>query len=372
MKITHVIPALTRGGAERVVVDLANAAAGRGHDVTIVIGHSGDPSLFSVDDRVNIRAIRPRGPVRAVYPHLLPYIWRNRRWLFDQDIVHCHLTLGAVFGSMLGRLRRLFRRTRPKILETSHAVGMPIPEGRRRLLARLAADRDGYVLMAEDNFWRSFSEARPSLPIRIIPNGTRMDQPPPVTEARADYRARMGIPEDVALVGSIGRLSPDRNPAALLAAFVRIAKANDQAHFLMGGEGPLLEDLRASAAAEGIGDRVHFPGLVVDVPLVLSVIDLYVSINVGPITGLAGLEAAAAGLPVIALQARQDYDAGAKDWIWSGREPEEVAGEALRLLASLDARSALAERQQEYVRRNLSTDTAASAYEDFYRALLDG
>ena len=370
MKITHVIPALTRGGAERVVVDLANAAAGRGHDVIILIGHSGDPSLFSIDDRVQIRAIRPRGPVRAVYPHLLPYIWRNRGWLLEQDIVHCHLTLGAVFGSILGRMRRLFRRKRPKILETSHAVGMPIPEGRRRLLARLAADRDGYVLMAEDNFWRSFSQGRPNLPIRIIPNGTRMDQPIPDEEARTDFRTRHQIPEDRLLVGSIGRLSPDRNPAALLAAFVRIAKLHEEVHFLMGGEGPLLEDLRATAAAEGIADRVHFPGLVVDVPLALSIIDLYVSINVGPITGLAGLEAAAAGLPVISLQARPDYGDGTRDWIWSSREPEKIAAEALRLLESSAARSALAERQREHVRRHLSTETAASAYQQFYEALL--
>jgi len=370
MKITHVIPTLTRGGAERVVVDLANAAAARGHDVTILIGHSCDLSLFAIDEGVAIRAIRPRGPVRALYPHLLPYIWRNRRWLLEQDIVHCHLTLGAVFGSILGRLRRLFRRARPKILETSHAVGMPIPEGRRRLLARLAADRDGYVLMAEDSFWRSFAEARPHLPIRIIPNGTRMDRPMPDAPARTGYRARLGIPEGRPVVGSIGRLSPDRNPAALLAAFVGIAKANEKVHFLMGGEGPLLEHLRAAAVAEGIADRVHFPGLVVDVPLALSVIDLYVSINVGPITGLAGLEAAAAGLPVISLQALQDYDKGANDWIWSARKPAEVAAEALRLLDSPQARSALSERQREHVRRHLSTDKAASAYEEFYEALL--
>jgi glycosyltransferase involved in cell wall biosynthesis len=370
MKITHVIPALTRGGAERVVVDLANAAAGRGHDVTILVGHSGDPSLFSIDPRVTLQAIRSRGPVRAVYLHLLPYVWRNRGWLFEQDIIHCHLTLGAVFGSILGRLRRLLGRTSPKILETSHAVGMPIPEGRRRLFARLAADRDGYVLMAEDNFWRSFSETRPDLPIQIIPNGTRMDQPVPDAKARADYRARHGIPAAGLLVGSIGRLSPDRNPAALLAAFVEIAKANGEVHFLMGGEGPLLEDLRATAAAEDIADRVHFPGLVVDVPLALSVIDLYVSVNVGPVTGLAGLEAAAAGVPVISLQARKDYEGGTNDWIWSAREPDAVAVEALRLLDSPDDRSTVAERQREHVRRHLSTDTAASAYQEFYEALL--
>ena len=47
MKIVHVIPALTKGGAERVVVDLANAAVEEGHEVSIVAAVPAPPQLVA-------------------------------------------------------------------------------------------------------------------------------------------------------------------------------------------------------------------------------------------------------------------------------------------------------------------------------------
>ena len=45
-KIVHVIPALTKGGAERVAVDLANQQLARGHDVWMVAGSKVDERLL--------------------------------------------------------------------------------------------------------------------------------------------------------------------------------------------------------------------------------------------------------------------------------------------------------------------------------------
>ena len=42
MNIVHVVPALTKGGAERVAVELANHAVGSGHKVTLIAGWSVD------------------------------------------------------------------------------------------------------------------------------------------------------------------------------------------------------------------------------------------------------------------------------------------------------------------------------------------
>jgi glycosyltransferase involved in cell wall biosynthesis len=69
---------------------------------------------------------------------------------------------------------------------------------------------------------------------------------------------------------------------------------------------------------------------------------------------------------VIALQAREDYVAGADDWIWSSSEPAEVAVEAIRLLADPDARKRLGIAQAESVRRNHSSETMAAAYDALY------
>ena len=100
-------------------------------------------------------------------------------------------------------------------------------------------------------------------------------------------------------------------------------------------------------------------------------IDIYISINVGPITGIAGLEAAALPKPVIALQARAGHKMGPQDWIWSNPDPAKVAAEAVRLLGAPECRDRLARRQADRVRTEHSVDAMAAAYEAFYAECLE-
>ena len=94
--------------------------------------------------------------------------------------------------------------------------------------------------------------------------------------------------------------------------------------------------------------------------------DIYVSMNVGPITGIAGLEAAAAGIAVISLQATADYKGGDADWIWSDPDPANVGAEAARLMQSPDERQTLGARQAAHVRAHLSADATLAAYFELY------
>lgn len=100
--------------------------------------------------------------------------------------------------------------------------------------------------------------------------------------------------------------------------------------------------------------------------LAFGLIDLYVSINVGPITGIAGLEAAAAGTPAIALQALSDYASGGEDWIWSSADPAEVARKAAALLSGADEAANLSARQCEHARSHFSIDSMGATYQALY------
>ena len=57
MNIVHVVPALTKGGAERVAVELANHAVGSGHKVTLLLGWSVDPLLLRKFLKVEVSVI---------------------------------------------------------------------------------------------------------------------------------------------------------------------------------------------------------------------------------------------------------------------------------------------------------------------------
>ncbi len=372
MRIVHVIPALTKGGAEKVLVDLANEARRRGHDVTVINGYPADP-------RLNRDRLEPSIPVKvisaspgnklAAYAGLPLWLWRNRDWLDQIDIVHCHLTFAAVFGSLLKFMRILRGRAGPKIIETFHGVGMPIRLRQRWLAAALARGRDGFALMAEDAYWNRFLLCHPVLPSAIIPNGLAMDMSASPTAAQT-WRESLNIPREAMLVGTIGRIRAERNPLATLQAFASAARALPDLHFLMAGDGPMTETVRQEADRLRLGGRLHLPGLVVDPALALANIDLYLSMNVGPVTGIAGLEAAASGVPVIALQARDDYRTGHHDWMWSDSDPQAVGDEIVRLLHAPEKRAELGTVQRNHVAAHYSVQAAQNLYEALYARAL--
>ena len=372
MRIAHVIPALVKGGAEKVVVDLANCAVANGDEVTLILAQPSPPELLACELRPEVKVLHICGgqPGRlSRYAMLARWLVRNRQLIRAFDVLHCHLS----FGSAAGTLARWMRRGQPgpAIIETFHAAGMPIPGWKLALLARLARRRDALVLVAEDSFWRRFKSRNPDVPVTVIPNGIAIDQKRPTLPEITAYREGIGIPRTCGIVGTLGRLVDERKPEYLIKAFAAMAEtAEEDLHFVMGGAGPSLEPLKALAGEAGLSGRIHFPGLVMDPALLFALCDLYVSVNVGPVTGIAGLEAAAFGIPVIALQASADYPDGAADWIWSSADPRALATEALRLLRSPAKLQEMADRQRQHVVERHSADAMSARYAELYRRVL--
>ncbi len=368
MRILHVIPALTKGGAEKVLVDLANEAHRRGHEVSVVTGFPADPGLNR--DRLNPTiafetiAAGNKGKL-AAYAQLPLWLWRHRERIAQFDVIHCHLTYAALLGTLAQIQRKLRGQPGPAVVETFHGVGMPIRARQRWLAATLARGRDGFALMAQDPFWTAFLAEHPRLPSAVIANGMAVD-PPADSAAALAWRAENGVPQGVEVVGTVGRLRAERNPMATLAAFATVAQSRPQTHFVIAGDGPMTQTVRNAAAAMGLAERLHLPGLVADPRVVLANIDVYVTMNVGENTGIAGLEAAAAGLPFVALQARTDYQPRATDWIWSSADAAAVGAEVIRLLNDNTARQTLAARQHAHVTANFGIAQAQDRYEALY------
>jgi glycosyltransferase involved in cell wall biosynthesis len=370
MKITYIIPTLSKGGAERVTVELANQAVANGHAVTLIQSVPADPALqaFRLRPEINMHRISAAGRNRiGRYIDLGPWLWRNRYWLLDQDVIHCHLTLGAVAGTAIAALRKLHGRSRPRVIETNHAVGMPVSKFIRAVTSVMASGRDGYAIMAQDSYWQKFADRHPKVRVEFIPNGVSLDEFGTKESESTELKSSLGIPADSQVVGTIGRIVRERQPLSIVAAFAEIGGEIPGMHFIMGGQGEMSDAAAAKARRLGIGDRFHLPGLVKDPRVALAAMDLYISVNVGQITGIAGLEAAAAGLPVIAVNTRRGYD-GRSDWIWSSTDPTAVGREAIRLLLSAKDARATADRQCEHVRKHHTPAAMFEAYQRLYSA----
>ena len=369
------MPMLTNGGGERVAVDLANAAVADGHDVTVLVSFPVDESLLAhrISSKIEVRyiSVSPSGLLKR-YVAGFPWLCRNWKWLISQDILHCHLTQASVFGAFTYILRRLLGAKRPAVIETNHAVGMPIPDWQRRIHGWLCTQHDGVVLMAEEQFWTEFVTNHPKLAVELIPNGVNAIRGKVSRDLQYGYRESINIPKSCELViGTVGRFRPERKPLQIAQFFARLCRLlPDHVHFLMVGDGVEFNTVRTWIKNKGLESRIHTPGLSKDPRLAMSVMDLYLTLNVGPITGIAALEAVFVGVPVIALQLDKSYLPDSNDWIWSHHELQHLEDHAIKLLLDANASSLLVERQRDYAECHHTIEMMHTAYIHFYARML--
>ena len=119
----------------------------------------------------------------------------------------------------------------------------------------------------------------------------------------ARARADLGIASGEFAIGTITRLHESKGNSVLVDAAAAVVRERPAARFFLVGEGPLLADLQAQAAALGLGDRFVFAGFRRDVPATLSAFDLSVFPSLWEGTPLTAFEALAMGKPIVATDA---------------------------------------------------------------------
>jgi glycosyltransferase involved in cell wall biosynthesis len=115
---------------------------------------------------------------------------------------------------------------------------------------------------------------------------------------RAVARARLNLPARAVLLGCVARLHPLKN----LILAIKLLAFDARWHLAVAGQGTEQAGLAALARKLGCADRVHFLGeLAPDrVAILLSALDVFVFPSLAETFGLAVVEAAHAGVPVVA------------------------------------------------------------------------
>jgi glycosyltransferase involved in cell wall biosynthesis len=361
MRILQVIPTLTKGGAERVVVELANASIVSGDNVTVLLAYPADYGLNQrfLKSEIVVRLVSSKRTSRLFQYCKLPF-WVTKNWHFLKgfDVIHCHLTFGLVFGLIVSINRKLSRGRNPKLVATCHMVGV---RGHIERFNRICSYFfDSFVLMALDNEWRKFISSANRTNIEIVPNGISATKP--VSQLSKKLKS------DYFVVGTISRLDAERRPLLFLEVFSELLKLDSirQYKFILGGEGKERGKLEGLSKELGLNEALNFTGLIRDPHEIFSRIDLYVSLNVEALTGIAGLEAVFADLPVVAIQLSPNYTTGAADWIWSDSVPRNVAKKILQLANDPIETKKLASQQNLHACRQYSTQSMMDGYRKIY------
>lgn len=167
----------------------------------------------------------------------------------------------------------------------------------------------------------------------VIPTG--IDIAPYKKADGAAIRSQWNWNGDKVII-SAGRLAEEKNWVTLLEAFAIAQKTQANIRLVLLGDGPQAQALRRLAGELEITERVTFVGKVPfdEVPSYLKAADMFAFASVTETQGLVTLEAMAAGLPVVAVDA-----AGTKDILEEGKQgfltqndPNDLANGIVRLV----------------------------------------
>jgi len=322
------IPTLTAGGAERVVVNLLRHLDRNRFILALaVVDMTGEAFLAEVPADVEVFDLNA-GRVRYALPKLFSLI---RRWRPDTvmcTLGHLNLALAFLMPLLPHRIRYLARETTvvsEGLKATPHA-----PWWARAY--RWLYPRFDHVVCQSQYMRNDLVEhfALPPQQASVINNPidlervrALMTQPSPLVAAMRQRQSRPG-PRGLELV-AVGRLAPEKGYELLLQALS--ALSDQPLHLTLVGDGPLREPLMAQAQELGLVDRVTFAGQQGNPFAALAAADAFVlSSRVEGFPNVV-VEALACGTPVIAVPAP-----GGLGEILAGR-PECVVADTVSALA---------------------------------------
>jgi glycosyltransferase involved in cell wall biosynthesis len=213
------------------------------------------------------------------------------------DIVHTHNSTAHYYtaGASVGL---------PKVtlVNTRHGMGCR-RDDRRETLFQLAARRTkAVVAVCEQSRARFVNDGLIAASLaRVVPNGIAVDRFEPAGDAeRARAKRELGLAPASLTIGTVGRLNWAKDHALLIDSFALMRRSIPDASLVIAGGGELYHDLSGRVQALGLSDCVVMTGDRQDVPLLIRAFDVFAMSSRTEGYSIALLEAAAAGLPMVA------------------------------------------------------------------------
>ena len=364
LRVAHVLSSFHTGGQERVALDLATQQHAAGHHVVAV-------SLGGPPEGPNADAFRAAGAQTQTiakgrgFDVSLPF--RLAAFLSKQrvDVVHTHNPHALIYGAPAASL------VRAVAVHTKHGRN---PDAARRLWLRRTVSKlvDAYVAVTPTLAALAI-EKRECEPARVcvIPNGIDAERFRPRAEARRRIRAELEIPDEAWVVGTVGRLSPEKNQALLVDAMTPLL--DPRRRLVLVGDGPEREPLSLRIAATWRTELVSMTGARSDVENLIAAFDAFALTSRSEGLPLVLLEAMASGIPVVSTAV-----GGVPDLIEHGVTGFLVAaGDRVALTDRLEwlaNRPPLAQKVAEVARQRVleryTMQRMAREYEALYERLL--
>jgi len=371
IKVLHVITRFIDGAGGNTLLSVLGADRAR-YDVWVA-GSPGGP-LWERVERHGVRTVKLVHLREVVAPLddlkvLFDLVRLIRRERFS--VVHTHSSKAG----FIGRLAAWVCRT-PAIVHTIHGFSWHDFMSRRRRRAYVTLERlvgrvtDQFLAVAPEVAREAIQLGLASpAAVSVVPSAVELEQIP----ERADpmIRHQFGIPADVALVGTVGRLDFQKAPLDFVRMAALVATSHPGTRFMMVGEGKLFEETQAEASRLGV--NVTFTGFRPDASRVASCFDVFVVSSLYEGLGRALTEAMASGRPVVATGVNGVIDLvdhGSTGLLVPPADPEALARNVVWLLEHSGAARRIGEAARARVRTLFEPALMCGLIEQTYARLL--
>lgn len=209
------------------------------------------------------------------------------------DAILTYQAAASVFGGLLGWARRT-------PLRVAHQTAAPEAiRAHWKVLDRWFGSRGIYTHIVSNSASTSASFAAWPKPYLqrfvLIPHGV---DPIGTPAEKLDWRRQLGISAGALVLVATGRLADQKNYAVAVEALPQLAGA----HLVIAGDGPNHDALIGLAERLHVADRLHLVGPMdrAEIGNLFMAGDIYLFPSIWETFGLAGVEAAMAGLPIVA------------------------------------------------------------------------
>ena len=242
------------------------------------------------------------------------------------DILHCHrhkLTIYGVIAAIIART--------PVVMAHVHGLGRS-RNFRRRLINFLLFKKLNRIIavansVKEDvlrNNW-SLSDEK----IFVLENSVDYERFAGLSISKQNAKQMMGLPSNVFVFGTAGRLTPTKGLLYLIEAFSKVKEQKPSAHLVLLGDGQCRAELEQQVSKVSCRNSIHFLGYRNNIEQLLRGMDVFVLSSVAEGMPRVILEAMSAGIPCIATEV--------------GGIPEIIVGNDVGLLVSPRDPAALAQ-----------------------------
>ena len=395
----------TYGGAQQRYLRYLPGLAAESLDVCVFAGTATEEKVTRGDttsewSKYRVGEMIPVELINGTPVHRLRLPERKggyRRWVFNRglnrfcsdpttrpDVLHMLGTIRVGSIPFVKRYQRLGIPTLYSVTTASKTVRKKRFFDRRLLKFRVLFSTMDCVVANSPAVIDGLREMGVSTRLELIQNGVDLEKfhPARSPEQSRALRDSLGIGPDDRMILAVGAVMPRKGSDLLLDAWVRLSQKHPNAHLVFAGprydiaqteKGEFRQRIEGLLRAAPDPDRVHFPGIVEDVPDYLRAADLFVLAS--RLEGMPNsvLEAMACAVPVVMtpfVGLSADLGRADQEYLLVDRNAEALAQGLDRLLEDVELRGALGRRGRCWVETHWPLEASVRRHAELYEQLV--